>query len=130
MSKHSLLLTAKQELDHQELYHEELKKVPQLKESEFLRDIYQLGLAYKKSQNMADKLGSPEIELTPVEEELLRLAYATQYATGELIKNSYDITDSKYESVNELIKKISRTGVNRVEDFKVKLAEKLQSNNS
>ncbi len=99
--------------------HEQIKQLAteeDKKESEMIRELIDIGIAYKDA-----KKNPSAKELTPFEEEVLKKLCSLTAASNKIITNQYNLKDSSYKTMQELVDSIKESASIEFNKFKERI---------
>lgn len=88
------------------------------KESEMIRELIDIGIAYKDA-----KKNPSEKELTAFEEEVLKKLCSLTAASNKIITNQYNLKDSPYKTMQELVDSIKESASIEFNKFKERIEQ-------
>ncbi|EKD45024.1 MAG: hypothetical protein ACD_70C00110G0003 [uncultured bacterium] len=82
------------------------------KESEMIRELIDIGITYKDAKK------NPEKQLSAFEEEVLKKLCSLTAASNKIITNQYNLKDSPYKTMQELVDSIKESASIEFNKFK------------
>lgn len=101
--------------------HEQIKQLAVeegKKESEMIRELIDIGIAYKDA-----KKNPSAKQLSAFEEEVLKKLCSLTAASNKMITNQYDIKDSPYKTMQELVDSIKESASIEFNKFKERVEQ-------
>ena len=99
--------------------HEQIKQLAteeNKKESEIIRELIDIGIAYKDA-----KKNPSAKQLSAFEEEVLKKLCSLTAASNKMITNQYDIKESPYKTMQELVDSIKESASIEFNKFRERL---------